>query len=301
MCGIAGIVNFGEQRPPPALDRLQAMARVLSHRGPDDSAIYRDPRVGLVHTRLSIIDIASGAQPLCNEDESLWIVYNGEVFNYLELRRDLESAGHTFRTRSDTEVLLHAFEQYGVDCFSRFNGQWAVAIWNTRDGSLVLARDRVGVRPLYVHRRNDRLWFASEVKALFTDPEVPRTLSSDGLNQVFTYWATVAPATVFEGIEELAPGTVRVYRRTGESTDTRYWSPNFDEDPSLSRLSMRDAAMELKERLIAATTLTNHQIRCAGRELSLRRTGQLRDCLPGIGSAPCRLSHVLTAICRFRV
>jgi len=255
VCGIAGIVNFGERRPRPALDRLQAMARVLRHRGPDDSAIYRDPRAGLVHTRLSIIDLASGAQPLCNEDESLWIVYNGEVFNYLELRHDLEAAGHKFRTRSDTEVLLHAYEQYGVGCFARFNGQWALAIWNNREGSLIVARDRVGVRPLYLHRRHDRLWFASEVKALFTDPEIPRRLSNEGLNQVFTYWSTVAPATVFEEIEELAPGTARVYRRTGESTETRYWSPNFDEDPSLSRLSMRDAAMELKERLIAATTL----------------------------------------------
>ncbi len=135
MCGIAGIINFGDQRPPPDLDRLRGMARALRHRGPDDSAIYRDRRAGLVHTRLSIIDLTTGAQPLANQDESLWIVYNGELFNYIEIKRDLEAAGHVFRTRSDTEVVLHAYEEYGIDCFTRFNGQWALAIWNVREGS----------------------------------------------------------------------------------------------------------------------------------------------------------------------
>jgi asparagine synthase (glutamine-hydrolysing) len=231
------------------------MARELRHRGPDDAGIYRDGRAGLVHTRLSIIDLSTGAQPLPNEDETRWIIYNGELFNYIELRRDLEAAGHAFRTKSDTEVLLHAYEEYGVNCFAKFNGQWAIAIWDAREGTLVLSRDRVGVRPLYFHVHDDRIWFASELKAMFTDPEVPRRFSTDGLQEVFMYWTTVSPATVFEEIEELKPGCVRVYSRTGEVCETCYWTPNFDEDPALARLSMRDAAMELKERLITATTL----------------------------------------------
>ena len=255
MCGIAGIVHFDERRPPPDLDLLQAMARQLRHRGPDDAGIYRDAHAGLVHTRLSIIDLSTGAQPLPNEDQTRWIIYNGELFNYVELRRDLEAAGHSFRTKSDTEVLLHAYEEYGVDCFPKFNGQWAIAIWDSREGTLALARDRVGVRPLYVHVRDGRLLFASEVKAIFTDPDVPRRFSTDGLQEVFTYWTTVSPATVFEEIEELKPGCVRVYGRTGKVSETCYWTPNFDEDPALARLSMRDAAMELKDRLVTATTL----------------------------------------------
>ena len=231
------------------------MLQSLSHRGPDDAAIYLDGRAGLVHSRLSIIDLTTGAQPLCNEDESLWIVYNGEVFNYVELRKDLETAGHRFRTHSDTEVVLHAYEQYGFDCFPKFNGQWAVAIWDRRDGSLVLSRDPVGVCPLYVHSAAGRVRFASELKALFADSEVPRTLSTGGLQQVFTFWTTVAPVTVFEGIEELRPGSVRMYDREGRIREQTYWTPSFATDDSVSALTMRDAAMQLKERLVAATVL----------------------------------------------
>jgi asparagine synthase (glutamine-hydrolysing) len=248
-------VNLGDRRPPPSVDTLRKMRDSLAHRGPDDAAIYVDARAGLVHTRLSIIDISTGAQPLCNEDESLWIVYNGEIFNYVELRKVLEAAGHRFRTHSDTEVAIHAFEQYGCECFSKFNGQWAIAIWNSRSGSLVLSRDRVGVRPLYIQSAPGCVRFASEVKAILADAEVPRSLSSEGLRQVFTFWTTVAPVTPFEGIEELRPGTVRTYDRDGKIQERRYWTPTFVQDGPASALPMRDAAMQLKERLTAATVL----------------------------------------------
>ncbi len=255
MCGIAGIINFGDRRPPLPLDRLQSMAQVLRHRGPDDTGIYRDRMAGLVSTRLSIIDLATGAQPLANEDESLWIVYNGELFNYIELKRELEAAGHTFRTRSDTEVVVHAYEEYGIDCLTRFNGQWALAIWNAKEGSLLLARDPVGVCPLFLHMSNNRLWFASEVKALFTDSEVPQAFSTSGLNQVFTFWSTVAPGTVFEGIEQLRPGSARIYERSGAFIEKCFWAPSFPREATHSRMPLRDAAEQLRERLVEATTL----------------------------------------------
>ncbi|HLP17029.1 MAG TPA: asparagine synthetase B, partial [Bacteroidota bacterium] len=142
------------------------MIRAIRHRGPDEFGIYRDAHAGLVHARLSLIDLPTGQQPMTNEDETLWIVFNGEIFNYIELRHDLERLGHIFRTHSDTEVILHAFESWGISCFEKFNGQWALAIWNSRDRSLLLARDRVGVRPLYVHRSRSAVMFASEIKAL---------------------------------------------------------------------------------------------------------------------------------------
>jgi asparagine synthase (glutamine-hydrolysing) len=255
VCGIAGIVNFGDRRPPPSVAVLRRMRDSLSHRGPDDAAIYADAHAGLVHTRLSIIDLSTGGQPLCNEDDSLWIVFNGEIFNYVELRKDLETTGHSFRTHSDTEVALHAYEQYGCDCFTKFNGQWAIAIWNARTGSLVLSRDRVGVRPLYIHSSPGCVRFASEVKAILADNEVPRALSTEGLHQVFMFWTTVAPVTPFEGIEELRPGTVRTYDRDGRAREQKYWTPSFTQNSTESMLTMREAVGQLKERLTAATVL----------------------------------------------
>ena len=167
MCGIAGVVSLREDLPPPALEDLGAMVGALRHRGPDEFGLFRDPRAGLGHARLSIIDLAFGQQPMCNEDRSLWITYNGEIFNYVELREELSSAGHRFRTRSDTEVILHAWEEWGESCFERFNGQFAFGIWDPVRQVLVLARDRLGVRPLYLCDHGGRLWFASEVKSIF--------------------------------------------------------------------------------------------------------------------------------------
>jgi len=157
------------------------MAAAMLHRGPDELGLYRGPRVGLVHTRLSIIDLASGQQPMANEDDSLWIVFNGEIFNYVELREELHALGHRFRTASDTEVIVHAYEAWGEDAFARFNGQFAIALWDEKRERLVLARDRLGVRPLHYLTHEGRLFFASEVKAIFAaDPSIPRALDPHG-------------------------------------------------------------------------------------------------------------------------
>src|SRR5947207_11621087 len=174
MCGLAGVLNL---KPGPPVDRetLQHMAGAIQHRGPDEFGIYRDSQCGLAHARLSIIDLATGQQPMTNEDRTLWLVFNGEIFNYVELRAELLELGHQFRTHSDTEVILHAYEAWGPDAFARFNGQWAVALWDSRDKKLVLSRDRVGVRPLYYCEHGGRLFFGSEVKAIFAaDRSIPR-------------------------------------------------------------------------------------------------------------------------------
>src|ERR1700677_4172119 len=190
MCGIGGIVALAPGLPPADLDALRRMAGALHHRGPDEFGVYRDARAGLCHARLSIIDLATGQQPLANEDETLWVVFNGEIFNYVELKAELEALGHRFRTRSDTEVIVHAWEAWGERAFARFNGQFAVALWDERERALILARDRVGVRPLHVGEHAGRAYFASEVKAVFAaDPTVPRGFDPAGLDETFTFWA----------------------------------------------------------------------------------------------------------------
>ncbi|MBI5517964.1 MAG: asparagine synthase (glutamine-hydrolyzing) [Deltaproteobacteria bacterium] len=260
MCGIAGLVNLTDRHEPPPAELLRRMARAIRHRGPDEFGYYRDARAGLCHARLSIIDLATGQQPLANEDETVWIVFNGEVFNYVELREELEALGHRFRTHSDTEVIVHAWEAWGEDAFARFNGQWAVALWDTKSQRLVLTRDRVGVRPLYLHERDGRLWFGSEVKALFADPTVPRALDPAGLDETFTFWAAVAPRTVYRGVEELRPGAVRVYERDGSRRERLYWQPTYPRCfPRAERepypLSLDEATEALEAHLTRATQL----------------------------------------------
>ena len=256
MCGIAGLVHFADRYPAPCIELLEAMAGAIRHRGPDEYGVYRDRHAGLVSARLSIVDLATGQQPISNEDESLWIVFNGEIFNFIELRKELERAGHRFRTRSDTEVVVHAYEQWGDACFSKFNGQWAIAIWDTKNRRLTLSRDRMGVRPLYVREQQARLWFGSEVKAIFADPVVPREINARGLDQVFTYWAPVAPLTMFEGIEQLRPGSVRTYEHDGTRKEWLFWEPSFPAQPSpRSHLSLGMAAEALREKLFEATKL----------------------------------------------
>ena len=254
MCGIAGILNV-TRTEPPSLDTLGAMIGAIRHRGPDAFGVFRDASVGLAHARLSIIDLATGDQPMTNEDGTLWLVFNGEIFNYVELRSELETLGHRFRTKSDTEVILHAFEAWGNNCWERFNGQWAVALWNTMTHSLTLCRDRVGVRPIYCHAGGGRLRFASEIKSLFADPGVPRGLDRRGIAQVFTYWASIAPQSVFSGIEEMPPATVRVYDRNGGMKEERYWTPRFPESEPVKVMTFLEASAQLLDHLRRATAL----------------------------------------------
>lgn len=229
MCGIAGVVATAEGLAPPSLEQLRAMAGALSHRGPDEFGVYRDERAGLAHARLSIIDLSTGQQPLTNEDDTLWVVFNGEIFNYIELRAELCALGHVFRTHSDTEVIVHAYEAWGDGAFARFNGQWAIALWSRVTRTLVLARDRLGVRPLYVCEREGRVYFASEVKAIFAaDPHIPRALDAAGLAETFTFWSVVPPQSVFDGVHELEPGHVRTY--SGQRRSERaIWAPRYPE------------------------------------------------------------------------
>jgi asparagine synthase (glutamine-hydrolysing) len=234
------------------------MLGALRHRGPDEFGTYRDAIAGLAHARLSIIDLSTGQQPLANEDGSLWITFNGEIFNYLELREELLGKGHRFRTASDTEVIVHAWEEWGDEAVSRFNGQWAFALWDRRRKRLILSRDRLGVRPLYVVRNEGRLLFASEIKALFADPSVPRALDPLGLDQVFTFWTTVAPRTPFAGIDELPPGhtlTVDLSGSGPNETLRRHWSPSYPARGAAASMTIDEAAEGLRERLERAVSL----------------------------------------------
>jgi asparagine synthase (glutamine-hydrolysing) len=237
MCGIAGIALLHDNRPPPAREPLERMLGALRHRGPDEFGIYRDHIAGLAHTRLSIIDVATGQQPMSNQDETLWLVFNGEIFNFVELREELIARGHSFRTRSDTEVIVHAWEAWGEDAFTRMNGQWALALWDTQRRRLVLSRDRLGVRPLYYAEHDGRLYFASEVKAMFAAaPDLPRAIDPVGMKQTLTFWSVVPPRSVFRGVSELEPGCVRTWdlgagRGPGDArvSQRAYWTPRYPE------------------------------------------------------------------------
>ncbi len=251
MCGICGIVSTG---PPPDLSLLRRMTGRLGHRGPDGNGYYRDGRAALGHTRLAIIDTQGGAQPLCNEDESLWVTFNGEIFNYVELGAELRDRGHVLRTASDTEVVVHAWEEWGEQCFTRFNGQWALALWDRREQRLVLSRDRLGVRPLFYTQGPDGLLFASEVKALFADPAVPRDLDPGGLDQTFTYWSTVAPNTVFRGVRQVEPGHY-VVLDSGGLRSAAYWQLSFPERGREPEQDLRATAEDLRERVVEASRL----------------------------------------------
>jgi len=209
------------------------MVGALRHRGPDGFGLYRDGRVALGHARLAIIDLETGDQPLANADDDLWIVFNGEVFNYLELRAELVAAGHRFRTKGDTEVIVHAFEAWGEAALARMNGQFAFALWDQRRRRLTLVRDRLGVRPLHYVEHAGRVYFASEVKALFAAAaDLPRRLDPIGLDQTFTFWTVVSPRTVFEGVQELPPGHLRHYDLSGDApvvTERAWYEPSFPE------------------------------------------------------------------------
>ena len=240
MCGIAGIAR-GE--PAGVHERtLRRMADALAHRGPDASGTWSGDRVGLAHTRLSIIDVACGQQPLANEDGQVLVTYNGEVYNYRELRVELERAGHRFRTHSDTEVLVHAYEEWGDDFPNRLNGQFAFAIYDQRRERVLLVRDRFGVRPLFYAERNGSLYFASEVKALFATGEVPAAPDLAGLDEVFTFWGSRAPRTPFQGVRQLAPGTLAVWER-GRLLVRRWYALDYPEAGD----EPRDAIQRLDE------------------------------------------------------
>lgn len=225
MCGIAGIWH-SESRPTDAV-ALRRMTRALTHRGPDEEGYHQEPGIALGHRRLSIIDLSTGQQPLCNEDGTIWVAFNGEIFNYIELRADLEKRGHTFRTHSDTETLVHLYEEKGLDFVNDLNGQFAIALWDRRRRRLVLARDRVGIRPLFhTTLRDGSLLFGSEAKALFAHGAVRAEIDPVAIGQIATLWVSVPPRTAFKGIQELPPGRMLVLEE-GSRTEHQYWRHMF--------------------------------------------------------------------------
>ena len=251
MCGIAGVFHFDGRLAD--VTAVAAMSSMIGHRGPDAAGSLVDGPIGLSHARLSIIDVEGGAQPMSTPDRALSITFNGEIFNYVELRDELKTRGHAFDTRCDTEVILHAYAEWGEDCVRRFNGQWAFAIWDRRRRRLFLSRDRMGVRPLFYTIVDDCLLFASEVKALFTNPAVPRRLDVAALSQICTFWVTLAPRTPFEGIRQLPPGHSMVVAE-GTVSVHKYWDMDFTPDVP-GRRTAEDYVDELSALLVDATRI----------------------------------------------
>lgn len=248
MCGIFGRLDL----VPGLTDstELDCLATdALTHRGPDDRGTWWDEGIFLGMRRLSVIDLPGGHQPMCNETGTIWLVYNGEVYNYRELRSELVGLGHSFRTNSDTEVIVHAYEQWGPGALARFNGMFAMALWDRRQRVLFLARDRLGIKPLYYLRGEKRFLFASEIKAILADPEVPRGIDLKGLNNYLTYGHAVAPNTMLQGVEKLLPG---YYMQVSERgiTAHRWWDAISQSEPdSGSTPNEADYADEIRRLL----------------------------------------------------
>ena len=221
MCGISGVVRLDPRQQVSQSD-LKRMCDTIVHRGPDDEGYHVQGNVGLGMRRLSIIDLAGGHQPISNEDGCIWIVFNGEIYNFDELRTELRHKGHEFSTNSDTEVIVHAYEEYGDDCVNRLNGMFAFAIWDDRNQKLLLARDRVGIKPLYYYAGSDCVVFGSELKAILEYPGVPRDLDHAALDTFLTFEYIPAPSSIFKNIKKLKPGHLLTLQ-SGKVSIRKYW------------------------------------------------------------------------------
>jgi asparagine synthase (glutamine-hydrolysing) len=232
MCGIAGFVESSTATFPFGPDAGRAlvhrMCDVIRHRGPDDEGVWVDEGVALGMRRLSIIDLSTGHQPIHNEDRSVWIVFNGEIYNYRELRRELESAGHRFYTATDTEVIVHAYEQWGRDAIARLRGMFGLAIWNTRTRALLVARDRIGIKPMHYATVNGRLYFGSELKSLLQAPDLPRDLDPDALDHYLSFLYTPRDGSIFKSVRKLAPGHLLTWQ-DGRIAIEPFWELPADE------------------------------------------------------------------------
>ncbi len=228
MCGITGVVEFEGSNRPVDEKVLERMRDTLVHRGPDDGGLWisEDRRVGFGHRRLSIIDLSpAGHQPMCNKDGSIWITYNGEVYNHARLRKELEAKGHVYRSRTDTETLLYLYEEEGPDFLNRLEGMFALAIWDSRRRELILARDRIGVKPLYYAVLPGTLLFGSEIKAILEHPRMTRGIDRAALYHYLSFVASPAPRTLFQGIHKLPPATRVIVDRHGNMRSETYWDP----------------------------------------------------------------------------
>ena len=246
MCGIAGFAGAVADTDA-ARQQVAGMIATLAHRGPDGSGTHVGEGVALAHARLAIIDPEGGQQPMHHADGGLSLVFNGEIFNYLELRRELIAQGHAFRTQSDTEVILHLYQRDGDAFVERLNGQFAIALWDAARRRLVLARDRAGIRPLFLTRANGRWWFASEAKALLSVLPGRPQLDPLALAETFTYWSTPEPGTVYAGIEVLPAGCISVIEANGQRRTTRYWDWTFATPEQARQCPWPDVASAARE------------------------------------------------------
>jgi asparagine synthase (glutamine-hydrolysing) len=251
MCGFVGIVS-GSDEVNPRL--IEAMRDTLVHRGPDDAGIYMDRHVGLGFRRLSILDLAHGAQPMSDESETTWVVFNGEIYNYIELRNELEALGHTFKTQSDTETIVQGYRAYGTDLFKKLNGMFAIAIWDRNRNRVVLARDRAGEKPLHYCQHGDTLIFGSELKALLRHPKVTREIDWQAFDQYFSEGQVAAPRTIYRDVRKLLPGHYVVFEQ-GTLTERVYWQLDPEarftgvyEDAREECLALLDDAVRIRMR-----------------------------------------------------
>jgi asparagine synthase (glutamine-hydrolysing) len=251
MCGLVGLWHRTEAAPP---ELLLTMAAELRHRGPDGVGLYLDGSFGMAGTRLAVVDLPGGDQPILNEDGRLAVMQNGEIYNHPELRIELEQLGHRFSTNCDTEVIVHAYEEWGVDCLARLNGDFAFAVWDSERRELFVARDRFGVRPLFLFERDGAVAFASEAKALLRHPRAARELDPVALLETFTTWAISPSRSTFTGIRELAPAHYLLLRSDGTLVERRWWDLDFAVT-SDSPTTLRDAADELLALLDDATRI----------------------------------------------
>jgi asparagine synthase (glutamine-hydrolysing) len=253
MCGIAGI--YRNESVPVDREALVRMTRMLVHRGPDEEGFYQADGIGLGHRRLSIIDLSTGQQPLCNEDGTVWTSFNGEIFNYIELRADLEKRGHRFKTHSDTETIVHLYEEYGLDFVDHLNGQFAIAVWDVKRKRLVLTRDRVGIRPLfYAPLPAGGLLFASEIKAILAHGAIKAEIDPAGVAQMSMLWVTIPPRTTFKGVEELGPGRMLVVE-DGKLKVHQYWRHRFPDAGHYEDKPLSYWTESIREKLHDATKL----------------------------------------------
>jgi asparagine synthase (glutamine-hydrolysing) len=242
MCGIVGVVRSDGKPVDQGL--LARMNEAIHHRGPDDDGFYVNDSVGLAMRRLAIIDLKRGKQPIHNQDRTAWIVFNGEIYNYLELREKLEKLGHTFYTNSDTEAIVHAYDQYGEDCPKHLRGMFAFAIWNERTQELFLARDRVGKKPLLYSEVNGQLVFASEFSALLLHPDISREVQPEAIDCYLSFMCVPAPLTAYRSIRKLEPGHSLRWRK-GEVKIQRYWQPDFSNKIDISEEEAGEQVVEI--------------------------------------------------------
>jgi asparagine synthase (glutamine-hydrolysing) len=251
MCGICGKLEF-DRNASIGAPLIRTMLDTIRHRGPDDQGVYVSPQVGLGHARLSIIDLSSGHQPLSNEDGTVWIVFNGEIYNYRELRTFLLAKGHVFRTQSDTEVIVHLYEELGPQCVEKLRGMFAFALWDENTKQLLLVRDRVGIKPLYYSLTDKAIVFASEIKAILADPAINRNLAPEIIDRFLTFLYVPGEETLLKGICKLAPGHYLLVKN-GKAEIRQYWDLSFLK-PS-ERLSVEEAENELSNLLAEAVEL----------------------------------------------